>query len=70
MNTAAPNATYVHNHQPQSQAKQDSYAADRISAQEAMKSMRISDPQQVTWFTCDQWFIFHFSLFVGTKRLF
>ncbi|KAG0088570.1 NUAK SNF1-like kinase 2, partial [Podila epicladia] len=46
MNTAAPNATYVHTHQPQNQARQDSYTADRISAQEAMKSMRISDPQQ------------------------
>ncbi|KAG0033668.1 NUAK SNF1-like kinase 2 [Podila clonocystis] len=46
MNTAAPNATYVHTHQPPNQARQDSYTADRISAQEAMKSMRISDPQQ------------------------
>ncbi|KAG0340699.1 NUAK SNF1-like kinase 2 [Podila horticola] len=46
MNTAAPNATYVHTHQSQNQARQDSYTADRISAQEAMKSMRISDPQQ------------------------
>lgn len=69
MNTAAPNATYIHTHQSQNQARQDSYAADRISAQEAMKSMRISDPQQVTWFTCDQLTSFHFSLFIGTKRL-
>ncbi|KAF8981589.1 NUAK SNF1-like kinase 2 [Haplosporangium bisporale] len=46
MNTAAPNATYIQTHQTQNQARQDSYAADRISAQEAMKSMRISDSQQ------------------------
>ncbi|KAF9431281.1 NUAK SNF1-like kinase 2 [Podila epigama] len=49
MNTAAPNATaYAHTQQAtQNQAqKQDPYVADRISAQEAMKSMRISDPHQ------------------------
>ncbi|KAG0333983.1 NUAK SNF1-like kinase 2 [Podila humilis] len=47
MNTAAPNAAYVHTHQSQNQPpRHDPYAADRISAQEAMKSMRISDSHQ------------------------
>lgn len=39
MNTAAPTST--HN------IRQDAYAAERISAQEAMKGMRISEPHQV-----------------------
>ncbi|KAF9929422.1 NUAK SNF1-like kinase 2 [Linnemannia zychae] len=38
MNTAAPT--------PSQTTRQDAYAADRISAQEAMKGMRISDPHQ------------------------
>ncbi|KAF9111932.1 NUAK SNF1-like kinase 2 [Mortierella sp. AM989] len=47
MNTAAPTPSHAHTQQPNGQdARFDPYAADRISAQEAMKGMRISEPAQ------------------------
>ncbi|KAG0246121.1 hypothetical protein BGX31_004310 [Mortierella sp. GBA43] len=49
MNTAAPTPSYhTHSHsQDASYAKSDPYAAERISAQEAMKGMRISESHQL-----------------------
>ncbi|KAF9365044.1 NUAK SNF1-like kinase 2 [Mortierella sp. NVP85] len=51
MNTAAPNPS-CHTRQPHSQdastyVKSDAYASERISAQEAMKDMRISESHQI-----------------------
>ncbi|KAF9935018.1 Protein kinase [Modicella reniformis] len=49
MNTAAPNPSYTHTRQTQSTSvdvKSDAYVAERISAQEAMKDMRIGESHQ------------------------
>ncbi|KAF9359717.1 NUAK SNF1-like kinase 2 [Mortierella sp. AD094] len=51
MNTAAPTPSHAHTQQAHGQdatayARSDPYAAERISAQEAMKGMRISEPSQ------------------------
>ncbi|KAF8938283.1 NUAK SNF1-like kinase 1 [Dissophora ornata] len=49
MNTAAPTPSHTHTQQSQDASayvRSDAYAAERISAQEAMKGMRISEHQQ------------------------